>query len=327
MAGRSNPRSPRIVLGYLRGRYPGVTAQQLRYCLRHGFYPERALEYDFATYRPQDYFPDSTAGSPGRTIEPGEIECCRDKLFFALLMGAIGASTPPVLAENVGGRLIFYTDKAGDFETLLGKYGELVVKPRGNVGGGEGVRIVRPGDADPAPRPGELVTPRIQQHAYAATIYPGTANTIRVLTAWDYDRGDHFIAAAGHRFGSSLATCVDNWGAGGVSCGVDVATGRLGPAVRNPKFDAQRTPRATHPDTGAQIDGVVIPRFQEMCEGLLRVARRFPRRYVGWDIVITPDSWTLIEANHIPMLSALQLHRPLLLDPRLRTFYKREGVL
>ena len=62
MAGRSNPRSPRIVLGYLRGRYPGVTAQQLRYCLRHGFYPERALEYDFATYRPQDYFPDFDCG-------------------------------------------------------------------------------------------------------------------------------------------------------------------------------------------------------------------------------------------------------------------------
>ena len=100
-----------------------------------------------------------------------------------------------------------------------------------------------------------------------------------------------------------------------------------GAGSSQPKFDPQRTPRATHPDTGAQIDGVVIPRFQEMCEGLLRVARRFPRRYVGWDIVITPDSWTIIEANHIPMLSALQLHRPLLLDPRLRTFYEREGVL
>ena len=119
MAGRPNPRSPRIFLGYLLGRYPGVAPQQFRYCLRHGFYPERALEYDFVTHRPEDFFPDSTAGSPGRTIEPGEIECCRDKLFFALLMRAIGAPTPPVLAENAGGRLILYTDEADDFETLL----------------------------------------------------------------------------------------------------------------------------------------------------------------------------------------------------------------
>jgi hypothetical protein len=64
-----------------------------------------------------------------------------------------------------------------------------------------------------------------------------------------------------------------------------------------------------------------------MCADLLRVARRFPRRYVGWDIVMTPDSWTYLEANPIPALALFQLHRPVLLDPRLRTYYTREGVL
>ncbi|MFO1209915.1 MAG: sugar-transfer associated ATP-grasp domain-containing protein [Amaricoccus sp.] len=316
-----------LALRYLRGKFPDITAEQFRFCRRHGFYPDRAREYDFERYRPEDYFPDSSAGSPGRTIEPGDWECCRDKLFFALLMGAIGASTPPVLAENVNGRIIIYTDEAADFETLLRARGELVVKPRGNVGGGVGVRIVRPDDADPAPRPGELVTPRIQQHAYAATIYPGSANTIRAMTAWDYDAGDVFVGAAAHRFGSSLAATVDNWASGGLAAGIDLATGRLGPAIRLPSVDPQRVRHATHPDTKAQIEGVEIPRFGEMCEGLLAVARRFPRRYVGWDIVITPDAWTLVEANHIAELSIFQCHRPVLLDPRLRRFYEREGVL
>ncbi len=327
MAGRPNPRSARILTGFLRGKYPGVSIRQYLYCRRHGFYPERSLEYDFATFRPDDYFPDSTAGSPGKTIEMTEKVCCSDKVVFALYIRAIGGNTPPVLVEHTSGRLIFHTDEADDFETLLRAYGELVVKPRGNVGGGIGVRIVRPGDPDPAPRPGEFATPRVQQHEYAAAIYPHSANTIRILTAWDYDREDVFIAAGAHRFGSSLAVGVDNWGAGGVVAGVDLGSGRLGQAVRQPAFDRSRTRHKTHPDTGAQIEGAVIPRFDEMCAGLLRVARRFPRRYVGWDIVMTADSWTLIEGNSVPDLSLFQLHRPVLLDPRLRGYYTREGVL
>ena len=71
----------------------------------------------------------------------------------------------------------------------------------------------------------------------------------------------------------------------------------------------------------------MVPRFEEMCGGLLDVARRFPRRYVAWDIVVTPGSWTLVEGNHIAALSIFQFHRPVLLDPRLRRFYEREGVL
>ena len=42
---------------------------------------------------------------------------------------------------------------------------------------------------------------------------------------------------------------------------------------------------------------------------------------------MTPDSWTYLEANPIPALALFQLHRPVLLDPRLRTYYTREGVL
>ena len=294
---------------------------------RHGFYPERALEYDFSTYRPEDYFPDSSAGSPGRTIEPGEIECCRDKLFFALLMGAIGATTPPVLAENAGGRLIFYTDEADDFETLLAAHGELVVKPRGNVGGGVGVRIVRPGDPDPAPRPGEIATPRIQQHAYAATIYPGSANTIRLMTAWDYDRGDVFIAAAGapvrlvarrrrRQLGSRRRRLGHRSRHRPARAGNPPS--ELRPAAV-PARNASRHRGADRRPRDPPVPGDV--------RGLLAVARRFPRRYVAWDIVITPDAWTIVEANHIPDLSLFQLHRPVLLEPRLRTYYQREGVL
>lgn len=327
MTGRANPRSLRTVLNYLRGRYPGVSLQQFRYCLRHGFYPERALEYNFTAYRPQDYFPDSSRGSPGSTLDPAEVACCRDKVVFALHMREIGANTPRVLAEHAGGRLIIYDDDARDFDALLLAQGELVVKPRGNFGGGAGVRIVRHGDTDAAPRAGEFAAPRIRQHEYADTICPYSANTIRVLTAWDYDRQDIFIAAAMHRFGFSRAARVDNWSQGGLAVGIDLESGRLGTGIRKPTVDASRARYKAHPETGAQIEGVLIPRFAEMCADLLRVARRFPRRYVGWDIVMTPENWTYLEANSVPALSLFQFHRPVLLDPRLRTYYTREGVM
>jgi len=187
--------------------------------------------------------------------------------------------------------------------------------------------LVRAGDSDAAPGPGDMATPRVQQHEYASRIFPASANTIRVLTAWDYDRGDIFIGAAMHRFGSSGTGCVDNWSSGGLAAGIDLETGCLAPATRRPTANASRRFYQNHPDTGAPIEGVVIPRFHEMCADLLHVARRFPRRYVGWDIVMTPEGWSYLEANHTPGLFAFQFHRPLLLDPRLRTFFSREGVL
>jgi hypothetical protein len=314
-------------LRWARGKYAGVTLRQFQFCRRHGFYPQRSIEYDFETYKPEDYFPDTGGRSPGETLDPTETACCLDKVVFAFYMNEIGGNTPRLLAVHAGGRLVFYTDEARDFESLLRRYGVLIVKPRGNVGGGVGVRLVRAGDEDAAPRPGEIVTTVVQQHGYAAAIYPDSANTIRILTAWDYDRQDVFIAAAAHRFGSTRSGFVDNWSSGGLAAGIDLETGRLGRGIRKPTVDRSRARYSAHPDTGAPIEGVLIPRFDEMCVDLLRVARQFPRRYVGWDVVMTPESWTYLEANHIPALSLFQFHRPLLLDTRLRTYFTREGIL
>ena len=113
---------------------------------------------------------------------------CDDKVGFFLQMRAIGAPTPEVVAENVGGRLIFYA-KPEDYDAILAERGALVVKPRDGMRG-VGVRIVAPGDPDRLLQPNEFASTMVVQHPYAAAIYPHSVNTVRVLTAWDQASGE-----------------------------------------------------------------------------------------------------------------------------------------
>lgn len=55
-----------------------------------------------------------------------------------------------------------------------------------------------------------IISEYIQQHDYAATIFPDSTNTLRILTMWDYDRNMPFIATAMHRFGRTTTIPVDN---------------------------------------------------------------------------------------------------------------------
>ena len=326
MARSYAPRSWRTLLTwnrYLRGK-DAIGFEQLKQCWQNGFYPEKARSFDFRTYSPRDYVPDGV-GFPNDCPDAAYRGRCADKVAFYFQLRALGASTPEVVAENAAGRLIFFTD-CDDYEALLAARGELVVKPREGHGG-KGVRIVRPGDADRLPEPGEFVSAKVEQHPYAAAIHAPSVKTIRVLTAWDEDAGDAFVAAAVHRFGTARAGRVDNWSRGGVSAAVDLATARLGAAIRREDHDPTRTWWRQHPDTGARIEGTEVPGFARMCSELLRVCRRFAPAYVGWDIVMTPDGWAIIEANSRPELGLFQVHRPLLLDPRVRNFYVRERVI
>jgi Sugar-transfer associated ATP-grasp len=315
-------RSLRLWRGYLRGPN-AVGLGPLLTCWRHGFYPDRAITYDFAAWRPDAYLPDG-ASRPKANPDTAYAARCDDKVSFFLQMRAIGGPTPEVVAENVGGRLIMYAP--GDYESLLAERGALVIKPRGGMKGG-GVRIVGPGDADRRPGPGEFASEKVVQHPYAAAIYPHSVNTVRLLTARDERSGEFFVVAAAHRFGTATSGRVDNWSAGGVAAGVDLESGRLARAARRPDHDRSRRWWSTHPDTGAAIEGVEIPRFAEVCRGLLEVCARFPVSFVGWDVVVTPEGWTVLEANRFPALNLFQIHRPLLLDPRARAFFGREGMV
>jgi hypothetical protein len=169
----------------------------------------------------------------------------------------------------------------------------------------------------------------VQQAPYAQSIFPETTNTIRVLTMLDVTRGrEPFIAIAVHRFGSMKTRPVDNWTQGGLSALIDLDTGRLGRAVAYPSSGRLDWSDA-HPDTQARITGTAIPGWRKVVARLLEVAGALASRvpYVGWDIVVTRCGFQIIEGNNYSDVNLLQVHRPLLVDPRVRAFYKTYGVL
>jgi glutathione synthase/RimK-type ligase-like ATP-grasp enzyme len=87
---------------------------------------------------------------------------------------------------------------------------------------------------------------------------------------------------------------------------VDIATGRLGRAS-DLGMDASLGWFSAHPDTGAIIEGRVLPSWEEAKRLAIKAHRAFAdRTVVGWDIAILDDGPILIEGNGNPDLDIIQ---------------------
>jgi hypothetical protein len=174
-----------------------------------------------------------------------------------------------------------------------------------------------------------LSTEFVEQAAYARNIYPGSTNTLRILSLFDVGNGDPFVAAIVHRFGSSRSAPIDNWhqGSGGVCAAVDLNKTTLGQALSRSSKN-QRVWHSCHPETREKIEGVAIPGLDDCIEGVLNAASHLPFcPLIGWDVVVTENGYSILEANTIPGLVVLQAHTPLLKDPRTRAFFRRWGLV
>lgn len=121
-------------------------------------------------------------------------------------------------------------------------------------------------------------------------IYPGSLNTIKVLTLWVKHRP--VIQTALFRMGNN--TNVDNVHLGGICALVDIETG----IVVTKAVDKHFKEYVLHPITNEQIVGFKIPYWEEAKELALTAASITPdMRYSSWDIAITNDGPVLIEGN------------------------------
>lgn len=256
-----------------------------------------------------------------------------DKVRFAELVGSF-ASTPKLLAVIQSGR-VFPTSAdlpTADADGLVAAarvHDGLVLKPR-RGGGGDGVFLLAPvgeqlrldrelvqpaGLAELIRRlDSYIVTPRVRQARYAAALFSRTTNVVRVLTMVDPANGEAFVAMAGQKIGTEASFPVDNPARGGLYSIIDLESGRLTVAVTE---DGSRYDR--HPDSGAQIAGVTIPRWRELLDSIKRLAQQLDFiDYIGWDLVVTEEGFCVIEGNRNPDF----LPVPMLADARVRAFYQ-----
>ena len=176
-----------------------------------------------------------------------------------------------------------------------------------------------------------VATEFVTQAEHGARLYPDTTNTIRLITFWDAERAESFIARVVQRIGTSRSFPVDNFKAsgkgGGLNALINRDSGELGQAAT---IDAEGhiTWYSEHPESHAPIQGVVVPDWTQLRESILRYANTFAFfPCIGWDIVPTHSGFTIIEGNATPGMPIMQVHGPMLTDPRIRRFYKYHGVI
>jgi hypothetical protein len=322
---------------------------------RRGFFAESAILYDLPRNDPRDYLSDYARAARCREINPHN-EFFNHKLVlrsFLLAMGFRQAETVALLYE---GKILsnpFRGDarqiEAQELEEQLASTGRnYIVKPEdGACGqdlflleqrGGELVRrrgretspfnlpalLRETGSDQPRPRM-TFIEQQLEQAAFWERLFPDTSNTIRVLTMWTPGEPAPFIARAVQRMGTPETVPTDNWSAGGISAPVDLESGVLGEGRRNPLKSGQSGDRVSeHPDTGAQIEGAVLPYWAEVQDTVLRAAASLPfNRMAGWDVLVDSAGVpVIIEANGDSDINLLQVHGGLLTDQRIRRFYE-----
>lgn len=317
--------------------------ERLRWWSR-GFLSQSVVYYGLTEDNWRDYVSDYVRALRTPLINGSYNPTLNDKLVFYLTMTHLSAPTPAVYGLVGRDGTSWLGSPAGEepvtgLMQALERRGELVLKP---FDGGLGERIVfleledgrirangAPVDAGDLPsllRPGTLICERVHQGRYAAEIFAGSTNTLRIVTMWDYEAGAPFVAAAAHRFGTHRSAPVDNTGQGGVGAAVDAATGELGPLLSAEGARLRRD--AHHPDTGVRVQGTLVPSWATLVEDLLALARRLAHvPYIGWDVVVGDDGHSLIEGNAAPDTLTQAFSGPWLADPRIRRFYEHHGTV
>ncbi len=343
--GRTARNVQRLVSAELHGRATVPFGKRL-WGWRRGFTGESTARYGLTPENVNDYVSDTARYLRTPRINGPLASALLNKLVFSGLVARHGGPTPEYYCFvgdhgllPIGDR---YDMRDADGVIAACMTGErFVVKPFGG-GGGASVRVISSTDgrltinggavAESEFRAfierlsGALICEFIVQHDYATTIFPHATNSIRVISMWDYEKNTPFLPFAGHRFGRTSSIPIDNISQGGIPVQVDIASGELRSGVlTKPKCEAEWLEQ--HPDTGAQIKGVVVPNWDIMTTGLVELARRMSYiPYVGWDVVVTTDGFSVIEGNNYPHLGH-QIFEPLLCDPRVRAFYERFRVV
>lgn len=157
-----------------------------------------------------------------------------------------------------------------------------------------------------------VVTEYVTMHDAIRDIYDGSVNTIRIMMI-NKDVYHPQLLDAYMRIGSSRSGVTDNIAFGGVTCAIDMETGYYSGGEQ--LADHKYIPCTHHPDTGTLIEGT-IPRWDFIKEKVIELCKYIGQlEYLGFDIVVTPDAFCILEIN-----SHQDLHKFYRYDPQIKRF-------
>ena len=192
------------------------------------------------------------------------------------------------------------------FEEFCGKHSEFIVKPLSGSYGGRGVYKEKVADAAQCRKVFKeliksektyFVEELIDQDEGMKKYHPESVNTIRLVTC---NTGKEVeIVQSSVRIGMG-GSVVDN---GCLSSSVDLETGLITSLGR---CAHRKGLYAFQPDTGEQIIGTYIPKWEELKVQIVEMANVLPKqRVIGWDMALSTKGWVMIEGNTQPAIQTL----------------------
>lgn len=161
----------------------------------------------------------------------------------------------------------------------------------------------------------------VKQAKYLDKIYDKTSNTIRVITVRDGEEVK--ILYAVQRIGVKESIPVDNGSKKGLIAKVDLETGKLSSA----RCMYDKSTFKKHPDSGNPIEGVVIPNFKDIKKQIIDVTSKLKEfKFIAWDILVTDDGVSVIEANNSSGVNIIQVFDPQRNDV-LGDFYRKQKII
>jgi len=291
--------------------------------LLRGYVSNRRWLYDAVPRTRDGYVSDRTYARAVERIDQRAINAdFVDKVRFAEVLeaGGFGDRTPRILGVKRGGRFAPLREHQG---------GRVIFKPvGGHAGQGVGLRESLDEAVRDSPDQGAfLLQEEVRAHASVRELFPGSLNTLRVHAYRPQVGGPSRVVVTVQRIGRAATAPVDSFSRGGLVARVQ-PDATLTAAVA-PITDRRRQEHTRHPDTGAQIEGRTVPRYQEAVALVLAAMDLWPRaRWVGWDIAIGEDGPLIIEGNtNWPSIRLLQAHGPLAADPDVRRFLEEQGAI
>ena len=269
-----------------------------------------------------------------------------NKYLFPRILGKHGHLAPENLAVIFGGRVMETNLTGPDVlrQIIDGAGGRIVIKPAESLRA-RGVKFVSIRDGKICvdgniqtekellgsfnPDEVHIACPHIDHSKEFHKIFPNATTTVRVMTFFDDEQQSAEMVCAIARIGTQASAPFETLILGGLTSEIDLKTGCLGGAIASRRFNGKPLDHVwdTHPDTGAQILGVCIPNWAEIKSDLLDLCNANPFfEMIGWDIIVTNGGFKILEANHRPSQDIVQMHLPMLQNPRLRRFLKRRGI-